>query len=298
MNTLPSKLPVALLQHRDAGSREANLENTRIQARAARAQGAELIVLAELHTGPYFCQIDAPEYCSLAEPIPGPGSEFLGELAAELGVVLVGSLFEHRAPGVLHNTAVVFERDGSLAGLYRKMHIPDDPGFREKYYFTPGDLGFAPIQTSLGKLGVLVCWDQWFPEAARLMALHGAEILIYPTAIGWDPKDPPEEKERQREAWITVQRGHAIANHLPVISCNRVGFEASPHPDEEGNAFWGSSFVVGPQGEFLAQAQDSAPECLLATIDRTRTGMLRQQWPFFRDRRIDAYTGLLQRWGQ
>jgi N-carbamoylputrescine amidase len=286
----------ALIQHRDAGSREANLAETATQVREAARRGAQLVLLAELHTGPYFCQIDTQDHFALAEPIPGPSTEFLAELVREVKIVLVASLFEHRAPGVYHNTAVVFEADGSIAGQYRKMHIPDDPGYREKYYFTPGDLGFEPISTSVGRLGVLVCWDQWYPEAARLMALRGADLLLYPTAIGWDPNDAPAERERQREAWITVQRGHAVANHLPVLSCNRVGFEASPHPGEPGALFWGSSFVAGPQGEFLARAQDTEAEMLMADLDLTRTAQLRVQWPFLRDRRIDAYGDLLKRW--
>lgn len=286
----------ALIQHRDAGRREANLAETATQVREAARRGAELVLLAELHTGPYFCQIDTPDHFALAEPIPGPSTAFLTELVREVKIVLVASLFEQRAPGVYHNTAVVFETDGSIAGQYRKMHIPDDPGYREKYYFTPGDLGFEPISTSVGRLGVLVCWDQWYPEAARLMALRGADLLLYPTAIGWDPSDTPAERERQREAWITVQRGHAVANHLPVLSCNRVGFEASPNTGEAGAQFWGSSFVAGPQGEFLARAQDSEAELLMADIDLARTAQLRVQWPFLRDRRIDAYGDLLKRW--
>lgn len=289
---------VALIQHRNAGSREANLAETSVQIREAARRGAELVLLAELHAGPYFCQIDTEDHFALAEPIPGPTTTSLAELVREVKVVLVASLFEHRAPGVYHNTAVVFEADGEIAGLYRKMHIPDDPGYREKYYFAPGDLGFEPIATSVGRLGVMVCWDQWYPEAARLMALRGADLLLYPTAIGWNPNDTPAEKGRQRDAWITIQRGHAIANHLPVLSCNRVGFEASPHPSEAGALFWGSSFVVGPQGEFIARAQDAQAELLMADLDLARTAQLRVQWPFLRDRRVDAYDGLLQRWCQ
>jgi N-carbamoylputrescine amidase len=288
-------MQVALIQHRNASDRESNLAATAAAVAKAAGKGAELVVLAELHTGPYFCQVEAPAEFDRAEPIPGPSTEALAALAAEHRVVLVGSLFERRAPGLYHNTAVVFECDGRLAGRYRKMHIPDDPGYYEKYYFTPGDLGFQPIETSVGRLGVLVCWDQWYPEAARLMALAGAELLIYPTAIGWDPADTPEEQERQRKAWITVQRGHAVANNLPVLACNRVGFEPDPSAAGAGANFWGSSFIAGPQGEFLARAGTDAPEILTAAIDPARTEQVRRQWPFLRDRRIDAYEGLLRR---
>ncbi|AHE98195.1 carbon-nitrogen hydrolase [Thioalkalivibrio paradoxus] len=286
---------VALIQHRNAPDRDANLAETQARVAEAAQRGARLVVLAELHTGPYFCQVEHPAEFDRAEPLPGPSTEALAAIAREHRVVLVGSLFERRAPGLYHNTAVVFERDGQLAGRYRKMHIPDDPGYFEKYYFAPGDLGFEPIDTSAGRLGVLVCWDQWYPEAARLMALAGAELLIYPTAIGWDPHDSPEEQARQRDAWITVQRGHAIANNLPVLACNRVGFEPDPSGAGTGAAFWGSSFVTGPQGEFLAQAGTEIPETLHAEIDPGRTERVRRQWPFLRDRRIDAYDGLLRR---
>ena len=291
-----TELKVALVQERNQGDAAANLALIETRARAAAAAGARLVLLQELHNGPYFCQREAVDEFDLAEPIPGPSTERLGALAARCGVVLVGSLFERRAPGLYHNTAVVFERDGRLLGRYRKMHIPDDPGYYEKFYFTPGDLGFNPIDTSVGRLGVLVCWDQWYPEAARLMALAGAELLLYPTAIGWDPGDPPDERERQRDAWITIQRGHAIANGLPVLACNRVGFEADPDGVGRGAQFWGSSFVAGPQGEFIARAGDDQPELLLATIDRARTDSVRRIWPFLRDRRIDAYDDLLKRY--
>ena len=286
---------VALIQHRNATDRDSNLATTAAAVAQAAEDGAELVVLAELHTGPYFCQIETPAEFDRAETIPGPSTQALSALAREHRVVLVGSLFERRAPGLYHNTAVVFERDGRVAGQYRKMHIPDDPGYYEKYYFTPGDLGFKPIDTSVGRLGVLVCWDQWYPEAARLMALAGAECLIYPTAIGWDPGDTAEERARQREAWITVQRGHAVANNLPVLACNRIGFEADPSGTGAGADFWGSSFIAGPQGELLAQAGSDTPAILAATLDPARTEQVRRQWPFLRDRRIDAYEGLLRR---
>ena len=286
---------IALIQHRHAGDTAQNLAATANAVARAAADGAHLVVLAELHSGPYFCQVEAPAEFDRAETIPGPTSEVLARLAREHRVVLVGSLFERRAPGLFHNTAVVFDQDGTQVGTYRKMHIPDDPGYYEKYYFTPGDLGFQPIQTSVGRLGVLVCWDQWYPEAARLMALAGAEMLIYPTAIGWDPGDPDEEQARQRDAWITVQRGHAVANNLPVLACNRVGFEADPSGISAGAQFWGSSFVTGPQGEFLALAGTEEAEILYAEIEPGRTEQVRRQWPFLRDRRIDAYDGLLRR---
>jgi N-carbamoylputrescine amidase len=291
-----SELVVALIQERNHGDASANLAVIETRVREAAAAGAQLVVLQELHNGPYFCQREAADEFDLAEPIPGPSTERLSALARETGVVLVSSLFERRAPGLYHNTAVVFERDGSIAGRYRKMHIPDDPGYYEKFYFTPGDLGFEPVDTSVGRLGVLVCWDQWYPEAARLMALAGAELLIYPTAIGWDPGDERAEQERQREAWITVQRGHAVANGLPVLSCNRVGFEADPSGVGKGAQFWGSSFIAGPQGEFLASAGEADPEVLLVRIDRARTDAVRRIWPFLRDRRIDAYGDLVKRY--
>jgi N-carbamoylputrescine amidase len=289
-------MQIALIQHRNAADREASLTDTAAAVADAARDGAQLVVLAELHTGPYFCQTEATAEFDRAEPIPGPSTDALAAIAREHRVVLVGSLFERRAPGLYHNTAVVFERDGGLVGRYRKMHIPDDPGYYEKYYFTPGDLGFQPIDTSVGRLGVLVCWDQWYPEAARLMALAGAEVLIYPTAIGWDPGDTKAEQERQREAWITVQRGHAVANNLPLLACNRTGFEPDPSGASVGAEFWGSSFVVGPQGEFLAQASIETVEVLRAEIDPAQTDRVRRQWPFLRDRRIDAYAGLLRRY--
>jgi N-carbamoylputrescine amidase len=264
--------------------------------RRAAASGARLIVLQELHTGPYFCQIEDPALFDLAEPIPGESSRFIADLARELDVVIVASLFERRAPGLYHNTAVVFETNGETAGIYRKMHIPDDPGFYEKFYFTPGDLGFNPIKTSVGTLGVLVCWDQWYPEAARLMALAGADLLIYPTAIGWDPADAGAEKERQKDAWVTVQRGHAVANGLPVLAVNRVGFEPASQQPQRGIQFWGGSFVAGPQGEILAEASQDKEEILLTEIDLLRSESVRRIWPFLRDRRIDAYSDLTKRY--
>ena len=258
-------------------------------------RGAELIVLQELHNTLYFCQVEDVENFDLAEPIPGPSTEFYGKLAKDLGVVIVTSLFERRAPGLYHNTAVVIEKDGSIAGKYRKMHIPDDPAYYEKFYFTPGDLGFKPIQTSVGKLGVLVCWDQWYPEAARLMAMKGAELLIYPTAIGWESSDTEEEKKRQLGAWVTVQRGHAVANGLPVVTVNRVGHEADPSRQTNGIQFWGNSFVAGPQGELLAELSNNDEEIRIVEIDKTRSENVRRWWPFLRDRRIDAYEGLTKR---
>src|SRR5574337_1073522 len=288
-------LKVALLQETHRGSREANLEAIDAGLREAAAAGAQLVLLQELHNGTYFCQCEAVDVFDEAESIPGPGTERIGALAAELGLVVIASLFERRAAGLYHNTAVVFDRSSDIAGIYRKMHIPDDPGFYEKFYFTPGDLGFEPIDTSVGRLGLLVCWDQWYPEAARLMALAGAELLLYPTAIGWDPNDAQAEKDRQRDAWITVQRGHAVANGLPLLSCNRTGFEADPSGVGAGIQFWGSSFVAGPQGEFLAQAGTGARELLLAEVDLARSEHVRRIWPFLRDRRIDAYADLLKR---
>jgi N-carbamoylputrescine amidase len=289
-------LRCALIQQSCSYDRQANLEKTAILVRRAATGGAQLVVLQELHAGPYFCQIEDSALFDLAEPIPGPATEFLGKLARETGVVLVSSLFERRAPGLYHNTAVVFENDGSIAGTYRKMHIPDDPGFYEKFYFTPGDLGFNPVKTSVGSLGVLVCWDQWYPEAARMMALAGADLLIYPTAIGWNPADIDDEKGRQRDAWITVQRGHAVANGLPLLAVNRVGFEASPTHPESGIQFWGSSFAAGPQGEFLAEASRDTEEILPVDVDLQRSETVRRIWPFLRDRRIDAYDDILKRY--
>lgn len=259
-------------------------------------EGAQLVVLSELHDSLYFCQTEDVENFRYAEPLPGDFTEVYSKAARDNGVVLVASSFERRAPGLYHNTAIVFDSDGSIAGKYRKMHIPDDPGFYEKFYFTPGDLGFKPIDTSVGRLGVLVCWDQWYPEAARLMALEGAEILIYPTAIGWNPDDDDDEKKRQRDAWITVQRGHAVANGLPVVSVNRVGFEEDLSGVSSGIDFWGSSFVAGPQGEILYLAADDKSVDMVVDIDLARSENVRQWWPFLRDRRIDAYTGLTQRY--
>ncbi|HVC16459.1 MAG TPA: carbon-nitrogen hydrolase [Rhodanobacter sp.] len=288
-------LKVALLQETDRGSRDANLDAIETGLREAAAAGAELVLLQELHNGPYFCQHESVEVFDQAETIPGPGTARIGQLAEELQLVVVASLFERRAAGLYHNTAVVFDRSAAIAGKYRKMHIPDDPAFYEKFYFTPGDLGFAPIDTSVGRLGVLVCWDQWYPEAARLMALAGAELLLYPTAIGWDPSDEPAEQGRQRDAWITVQRGHAIANGLPLLACNRTGHEADPSGVGAGIRFWGSSFVAGPQGELLAQATTDARALLLGEVDLSRSEHVRRIWPFLRDRRIDAYGDLLRR---
>ena len=290
----PGLLPLGLVQQACSADREANLAKTTASIRTAADEGARLVLLQELHSSLYFCQIEDPALFDLGEPIPGPTTEALAAAARECGVVVVGSVFERRAPGLYHNTAVVLERDGSLAGTYRKMHIPDDPGFCEKFYFAPGDLGFRPIRTSAGVLGVLVCWDQWYPEAARLMALAGAEILLYPTAIGWDPRDGDGERERQRDAWFTVQRAHAVANGLPVAVANRVGFEAAPQGP--GIRFWGTSFVAGCQGEVLARA-DEEEQVLLATVDLGRTEEVRRIWPFLRDRRVDAYQGLTRRYG-
>ncbi|MBK6288379.1 MAG: carbon-nitrogen hydrolase [Gammaproteobacteria bacterium] len=289
-------LNVACIQHACGDDREANLETSAAMLRSAAGAGAQLVLLQELHTGPYFCQVEDVACFDRAEPVPGPSCEYFGALARELGIVLVASLFERRAPGLYHNTAVVFERDGSIAGRYRKMHIPDDPAYYEKFYFTPGDIGFTPIRTSLGKLGVLVCWDQWYPEAARLMALAGADLLLYPTAIGWDPRDTTEEKTRQRDAWVTVQRAHAVANGIPVVVCNRIGFEPDPSGHNPGLEFWGHSFVAGPQGEMLATAGTGSAEVLHAAIDPGRSEQVRRIWPFLRDRRIDAYQDLVLRY--
>jgi N-carbamoylputrescine amidase len=288
-------LSVALIQDRDHGSAEANLANIEGRVAQAGARGAKLVLLQELHNGAYFCQHENVAEFDRAEAIPGASTERLGALAKQHGVVIVASLFERRAAGIYHNTAVVLEADGRLIGRYRKMHIPDDPGFHEKFYFTPGDLGFTPIDTSVGRLGVLVCWDQWYPEAARLMALAGAELLLYPTAIGWDPDDGDDEKHRQRDAWVLSHRGHAIANGLPVLSCNRVGHEPSPL-GASGIRFWGTSHVLGPQGEMLAQANTDAPEILQHELDLGRSEHVRRIWPFLRDRRIDAYQDLLKRY--
>lgn len=289
------KIKVGLVQQANNDNLYDNLNHLNKNIEECVAQGAQLVVLQELHNTLYFCQTEDTKKFDLAETIPGPSTGFYSEIAANHKIVLVTSLFEKRAPGLYHNTAVVFDTDGSIAGKYRKMHIPDDPAYYEKFYFTPGDLGFEPIQTSLGKLGVLVCWDQWYPEAARLMALKGAEILIYPTAIGWESTDTEDEKERQLNAWIISQRAHAVANGLPVISVNRVGHEPDPSGQTNGIKFWGNSFVAGPQGEFLAQAGNEKPENIVIEVDLTRSENVRRWWPFLRDRRIDKYEGITKR---
>ncbi|UPS45388.1 carbon-nitrogen hydrolase [Prevotella sp. E15-22] len=281
-------MKTGIIQQHNTPDIEANKQRLAEKIRKLAHEGAELVVLQELHNGLYFCQVEDVNLFDQAEPIPGPSTEFFGALAKELQIVIVTSLFERRAAGLYHNTAVVLEKDGSIAGIYRKMHIPDDPGYYEKFYFTPGDLGFQPIQTSVGKLGVLVCWDQWYPEAARLMALAGAEMLIYPTAIGYDPHDTRDEQERQRMAWQTVQRGHAVANGLPVITVNRVG-------DEDGVPFWGTSFVAGPQGELLYEAPTDQEVETVIDVDLKRSEQVRRWWPFLRDRRIESYTNLTSR---
>ncbi|MGM9796523.1 MAG: carbon-nitrogen hydrolase [Parabacteroides sp.] len=288
-------MKVGLVQQANTADRAANIEKLQRHIRQAAAEGAELVVLQELHNGLYFCQTEDTSVFDQAEPIPGPSTELFGALAKELGIVLVLSLFERRAPGLYHNTAVVLERDGSIAGKYRKMHIPDDPAYYEKFYFTPGDLGFEPIDTSVGRLGVLVCWDQWYPEAARLMAMRGAEMLIYPTAIGWESSDTAEEKARQLGAWVTVQRGHAVANGLPVISVNRTGHEPDPSGQTNGIQFWGNSFVAGPQGELITTLPNDEEVVRVVEVDKLRSEQVRRWWPFFRDRRIDAFEGLTRR---
>ena len=288
-------MKVGLVQQANTADRTANIEKLQRHIRQAAAEGAELVVLQELHNGLYFCQTEDTHVFDQAEPIPGPSTELFGALAKELGIVLVLSLFERRAPGLYHNTAVVLERDGSIAGKYRKMHIPDDPAYYEKFYFTPGDLGFEPINTSVGRLGVLVCWDQWYPEAARLMAMRGAEMLIYPTAIGWESSDTEEEKARQLGAWVTVQRGHAVANGLPVISVNRTGHEPDPSGQTNGIQFWGNSFVAGPQGELITTLPNDEETVRVVEVDKQRSEQVRRWWPFFRDRRIDAFEGLTRR---
>lgn len=288
-------LKVGLVQQSNTENIQHNKAKLEHNIRELAEKGAQLVVLQELHNSLYFCQTEDVDKFDLAEPIPGPSTEFYSKIAAECNIVLVTSLFERRAAGVYHNTAVVFEQDGTVAGMYRKMHIPDDPGYYEKFYFTPGDIGFKPINTSIGKLGVQVCWDQWFPEGARLMALQGADMLIYPTAIGYEPGDLKEEQERQREAWITVQRGHAVANGLPVISVNRTGYESAPSGNGNGIQFWGSSFVCGPQGEILSQASQDKEENLLVEINLTHSEHVRRWWPYLRDRRIDKFEGLLER---
>lgn len=284
-----------MIQQKNSADKEGNVAKLQDSIRKAAAMGAELIVLQELHNGLYFCQTEDTRLFDQAEPIPGPSTELFGKLAKEVGAVLVLSLFERRAPGLYHNTAVVMEKDGTIAGKYRKMHIPDDPAYYEKFYFTPGDLGFNPIDTSVGRLGVLVCWDQWFPEAARLMAMRGAELLVYPTAIGWESSDTEEEKRRQLGAWVTVQRGHAVANGLPVVTVNRTGHEPDPSGQTAGIRFWGNSFVAGPQGELLTEFPNDEEEIRVVEIDKARSENVRRWWPFFRDRRIDAYEGLGKR---
>ena len=290
------KIKIGFLQQHNVADQQLNI--TRLASGIANLaeHGAQLIVLQELHNSLYFCQTENVNLFDLAEPIPGPSTNFYGELARQYGVVIVTSLFERRAAGLYHNTAVVIEKDGTIAGKYRKMHIPDDPAYYEKFYFTPGDLGFHPIETSLGKLGVLVCWDQWYPEAARLMALQGAELLIYPTAIGYESSDTEDEQQRQREAWTTVERGHAVANGLPVVSVNRVGYEPDPSGQTKGIQFWGSSMVVGPQGEMLYRASEVEEECTIVSVDLNHSEHVRRWWPFLRDRRIEAYEDITKRY--
>ena len=288
-------MKIGIIQQRNTADRADNMKRLETGIRALKAAGAELVVLQELHNSLYFCQMENVDYFDLAEPIPGPSTTFFGELAKELGLVIVTSLFERRAPGLYHNTAVVMDSDGSIAGKYRKMHIPDDPAYYEKFYFTPGDLGFHPISTSVGKMGVLVCWDQWYPEAARLMALQGAELLVYPTAIGYESSDTPQEQERQREAWTTVQRGHAVANGLPVVTVNRTGHEPDPSCQTNGIQFWGSSFVAGPQGELLYRAPQNEEVCTVVEVDIAHCERVRRWWPFLRDRRIDKYSDITRR---
>ena len=292
---MEKKIKVGLIQQSNTNDIHANMQQLKANIEDCASKGAQLVVLQELHNSLYFCQTEDTRLFDLAESIPGPSTRFFGDIARSLEIVLVTSLFEKRAPGLYHNTAVVFDTDGNIAGKYRKMHIPDDPAYYEKFYFTPGDLGFEPIQTSIGKLGVLVCWDQWYPEAARLMALKGADILIYPTAIGWESSDTEDEKNRQRDAWIISQRGHAVANGLPVVSVNRTGYEPDPSGQTGGIRFWGSSFVAGPQGEFLAQTSDSQEENLIVEIDLNRSENVRRWWPFLRDRRIDEYGNIIKR---
>ena len=294
-NNNMSQLRIGILQQKKTADIIENMKAIEENVTDLARRGAELIILSELHNSLYFCQVEDVNNFDLAETIPGPSTDFFGELARRLGVVMVISLFEKRAAGLYHNTAVVIEKDGTIAGKYRKMHIPDDPAYYEKFYFTPGDLGFHPIQTSVGKLGVLVCWDQWYPEAARLMALQGADLLIYPTAIGYETSDTPEEQQRQRTAWTTVQRGHAVANGLPVVTVNRVGFEPDPSGQTKGIQFWGSSFVAGPQGELFYQASDDDEESLVLDIDLGHSELVRRWWPFLRDRRIDEYGDITKR---
>ena len=289
------EIKIGFIQQQNTAVPEDNMQRLSKGIADLAKQGAQLIVLQELHNSLYFCQVEDVNNFDWAEPIPGPSTQFYGHLAKQFGVVIVTSLFEKRAPGLYHNTAVVIESDGTIAGKYRKMHIPDDPAYYEKFYFTPGDLGFHPITTSVGKLGVLVCWDQWYPEAARLMALQGAELLIYPTAIGYESSDTPDEQERQREAWTTIMRGHAVANGLPVVAVNRVGLEPDPSGNTQGIRFWGSSFVAGPQGELLYRASNSDEENVIVPVDLQHSEQVRRWWPFLRDRRIDEYGNIVRR---
>ncbi len=288
-------MKIGIIQQQNTPDREYNMERLAVKIEDAAAKGAKLVVLQELHNSLYFCQVENVNNFDLAEQIPGPSTEFFGDIAKKFGIVIVTSLFERRAPGLYHNTAVVMEKDGSVAGVYRKMHIPDDPAYYEKFYFTPGDIGFRPIDTSLGRLGVLVCWDQWYPEAARLMALQGAELLIYPTAIGYESSDEPAEQQRQREAWTTVQRGHAVANGIPVVTVNRVGHEPDPSGQTNGITFWGSSFVAGPQGELLLTASETEESVEVIDVDLAHSEKVRRWWPFLRDRRIDKYGEITKR---
>ncbi len=290
------ELKIGILQQHNTADTASNKQRLAEGIKSLASQGAQLIVLQELHNSLYFCQVESVDNFDLAEPIPGPSTDFFGSLAKQYGVVIVTSLFEKRAPGLYHNTAVVMEKDGTIAGKFRKMHIPDDPAYYEKFYFTPGDMGFRPIDTSVGRLGVQVCWDQWYPEGARLMALSGAEILIYPTAIGYASNDTQDEQQRQREAWTTVQRGHAVANGLPVVAVNRVGFEPDPSGMTDGIEFWGSSFVAGPQGEMLHRCSESEEESVIVSVDLDHSEDVRRWWPFLRDRRIEAYDNILKRY--
>ncbi len=290
------ELKIGILQQHNTADTASNKQRLADGIKHLAEQGAQLIVLQELHNSLYFCQVESVDNFDLAEPIPGPSTDFFGSLAKQYGVVIVTSLFEKRAPGLYHNTAVVMEKDGTMAGKFRKMHIPDDPAYYEKFYFTPGDMGFRPIDTSVGRLGVQVCWDQWYPEGARLMALSGAEILIYPTAIGYASNDSLDEQQRQREAWTTVQRGHAVANGLPVVAVNRVGFEPDPSGMTDGIEFWGSSFIAGPQGEILHRCSETDEESIVVSVDLDHSEDVRRWWPFLRDRRIEAYDNILKRY--
>ena len=288
-------MKIGLIQQHNSADTDSNIKRLEESIRKCADSGAQLVVLQELHNGLYFCQTENTDLFDIAEAIPGPSTEIFGKLAKELGIVIVTSLFEKRAPGLYHNTAVIFEKDGSIAGKYRKMHIPDDPAYYEKFYFTPGDLGFEPVNTSVGKLGVLVCWDQWYPEAARIMTLKGADLLIYPTAIGWESSDSDDEKQRQQDAWQTIQRGHAVANGLHAIAVNRVGHEPDPSGQTNGIQFWGHSFICGPQGEIISQSPDDKEDTIVVEIDIKRSEQVRRWWPFLRDRRIDSYNGITER---